>query len=115
MALVLPPGVTEKTFQQALDAFAGVVGKQWVVATDEDRETYLDAYAPGDAKDHMAGAAVGPQSAEEVQAIFRIANEHKVPLWPISRGKNLGYGGRSADDRYGRARHDADESHSRGQ
>jgi 4-cresol dehydrogenase (hydroxylating) flavoprotein subunit len=93
MALVLPPKVTEKTFQQALDAFAGVVGKEWVLATDEDRETYLDAYAPGDAKDHVAGAAVGPQSAEEVQAIVRIANEHKIPLWPISRGKNLGYGG----------------------
>ena len=93
MGLVLPPGVSEKTFQQALDAFAGVVGKEWVLATDEDRDTYLDAYAPGDAKDHVAGAAVGPQSAEEVQAIIRIANERKIPLWPISRGKNLGYGG----------------------
>ena len=64
-----------------------------MLATDEDRETYLDAYAPGDANQHVAGAAVGPQSTEEVQAIIRIANEHKVPLWPISRGKNLGYGG----------------------
>jgi FAD/FMN-containing dehydrogenase len=62
-----------------------------VLSTDEDRETYLDAYAPGDANQHVAGAAVGPQSTEEVQAIIRIANEHKVPLWPISRGKNLGY------------------------
>jgi 4-cresol dehydrogenase (hydroxylating) len=27
-----------------------------------------------------------------VQAIVRLANEHRVPLWPVSRGKNLGYG-----------------------
>jgi 4-cresol dehydrogenase (hydroxylating) flavoprotein subunit len=93
MALPLPPGVSAKTFQQALTAFAGVVGKQWVLSTDEDRDTYLDAFAPGDANAHIPSAAVGPQSVEEVQAIIRIANEHKVPLWPISRGKNLGYGG----------------------
>ncbi len=30
---------------------------------------------------------------EQVQAIVRIANQYKVPLWPISRGKNFGYGG----------------------
>ena len=23
---------------------------------------------------------------------MRLANEHRTPLWPISRGKNLGYG-----------------------
>jgi 4-cresol dehydrogenase (hydroxylating) len=92
MALVLPPNVTEKTFQKALDAFAGVLGRQWVLATDEDRGTYMDIYAPGDADAHIPSAAVGPQSAEEIQAIVRIANEYKIPLWPISRGKNLGYG-----------------------
>jgi 4-cresol dehydrogenase (hydroxylating) flavoprotein subunit len=92
MPLVLPPNVSEKQFQKALDAFAGVVGRQWVLATDEDRTTYMDIYAPGDADQHIPGAAVGPQSAEEVQAIVRLANEYKVPLWPISRGKNLGYG-----------------------
>jgi 4-cresol dehydrogenase (hydroxylating) len=27
-----------------------------------------------------------------VRAIVRLANEHRTPLWPISRGKNLGYG-----------------------
>jgi len=92
MPLILPPHVDEKTFQKALDAFAGVVGRQWVLATDEDRYTYMDIYAPGDAETHTPGAAVGPASAEEVQAIVRLANEYKVPLWPISRGKNLGYG-----------------------
>lgn len=29
---------------------------------------------------------------EEVQAIVKIANEFKIPLFPISTGKNLGYG-----------------------
>jgi 4-cresol dehydrogenase (hydroxylating) flavoprotein subunit len=72
MPLVLPPNVSEKQFQKALDAFAGVVGRQWVLATEEDCYTSMDIYAPGDADQHTPSAAVGPQSAEEVQAIVRL-------------------------------------------
>ena len=36
---------------------------------------------------------VAPQSVEEIQALLKIAREFKIPLWPISRGKNFGYGG----------------------
>jgi 4-cresol dehydrogenase (hydroxylating) len=36
---------------------------------------------------------------EEVQAIIRIANQHKTPLWPVSRGKNLGYGAASPKEK----------------
>jgi 4-cresol dehydrogenase (hydroxylating) len=93
--LILPPRVTRAAFDRAMTAFARAVGKDWVLATDEDRETYLDLYAPGNAEQHAPSAAVAPASAEEVQAVVRLANEHKIPLWPISRGKNLGYGGAS--------------------
>lgn len=95
MELVLPPAVSAAAFQRALTAFAGVVGKEWVLATDEDRQTYLDLYAPGieAEREHAPSAAVVPQSVEQVQAIVRIANEHRIPLWPICRGKNFGYGG----------------------
>ena len=34
-----------------------------------------------------------PTTVEQIQAIVRIANEHKVPLWPHGQGKNNGYGG----------------------
>jgi 4-cresol dehydrogenase (hydroxylating) len=75
-----------------LKAFATVVGDKWVLATDEDRGTYSDFYAPGSEQTHAPSAGVAPASAEEVQAVIRLANEHKIPLWPVSRGKNLGYG-----------------------
>lgn len=38
---------------------------------------------------------ITPGSTAEVQAIVKLANKHGVPISPISRGKNLGYGGRS--------------------
>ncbi|KAG9256520.1 vanillyl-alcohol oxidase [Emericellopsis atlantica] len=37
--------------------------------------------------------AVRPSSVEELQQVIRLANKHLVPLWTVSRGKNLGYGG----------------------
>ena len=42
---------------------------------------------------NVPSAVVSPTSVEDVQAIVRIANEYRIPLWPISRGKNNGYGG----------------------
>ncbi len=36
---------------------------------------------------------VYPSSTEEVQKITRWANQHKIPIYPISMGRNIGYGG----------------------
>jgi 4-cresol dehydrogenase (hydroxylating) flavoprotein subunit len=91
--LQLPPNTTPQAFERALTAFAGVVGKQWVLASEEDRREYRDVYAFGEGWDHGPSATVAPASVEEVQALVRHANEYRIPLWPISRGKNFGYGG----------------------
>lgn len=90
---VLPPRLSEKRFDAALAAFGGVVGKQWVLSSAEDLAPYHDLYPLGDDGAHAPAAAVAPQTVEEVQALVRLANQHRTPLWPISRGKNLGYGG----------------------
>jgi len=90
--LQLPPGLNAAQFEEALKAFSGVVGAEWVLATDLDRDTYSDIYAPGPIDAFPPAAAVAPANVEEVQAVVRLANEHRTPLWPISRGKNLGYG-----------------------
>jgi 4-cresol dehydrogenase (hydroxylating) flavoprotein subunit len=90
--LTLPPRITAAKFDQALKAFEGVVGKGWVLATDADRDAYSDIYAPGSSAEWPPSAAVAPGSVDEVQAVVRLAGEHGIPLWPISRGKNLGYG-----------------------
>ncbi|MEH3107006.1 MAG: FAD-binding protein [Sphingomonas fennica] len=92
MAETLPPGLTAATAARALKAFERAVGAAYVFADDADREAYADKFAV-DEGGHRPLAAVAPATAQEVQAIVRIAAEHRVPLWPISRGKNLGYGG----------------------
>lgn len=31
-----------------------------------------------------------PSSVEELQAALKVVNEFKIPVWTVSRGKNLG-------------------------
>src|SRR6185437_7620001 len=90
-----PPGLSPTVFATALREFESVVGAQWVFTKDEDTILYRDAYSPylGEPEERWASAAVAPASTEEVQQIVRVANRHGVPLYPISNGRNLGYGG----------------------
>ena len=88
----LPPGLDGAGFDKAVAALRRALGDSKVFDAEIDRNTYLDPYALGDGLDHAASAALAPTSVEEVQAIVRIANEHRLPIWPVARGKNLGYG-----------------------
>src|SRR5690349_7215781 len=89
---VLPPGLSESRARAALRQLETIVGADHVFTADLDRHTYADKFAIDEAH-HQALGAVAPASVEEIRAIVRVASEYKLPLWPISRGKNLGYGG----------------------
>ncbi len=93
--MALPPGLSEGQFASALDRMRTMVGNEWVFSSDEDILLYRDAYTPfaGEDEELIPSGAVAPASVEEVQAIVRVANDAGVPLWPISTGRNLGYGG----------------------
>lgn len=92
---MLPPGVSSADFSTALSRFDEAVGEQWVFKSDADVALYRDAYSPerDEPTERLVSAAVAPDTVEQVQQIVRIANEYKIPLYPISTGKNLGYGG----------------------
>ena len=90
-----PPGISATDFAQALRQFEGAVGKDWVFTSDPDLDPYRDAFSPyyGEPEERIASAVVAPDTVEQVQQIVRAANQYKVPLYPISTGRNLGYGG----------------------
>ena len=91
----LPPGVTSAEFSEALKQFEAAIGKQWVFTSDEDVDLYRDSYSPfwHEPEEPVPSAAVAPDGVEQVQAVVRVANKYRIPLWTISTGKNLGYGG----------------------
>src|ERR1700690_2800184 len=91
----VPPGVRDADFAAALTQLEAAVGKQWVFTSDEDVDLYRDSFSPfwHEAEDSVPSAAVAPDSVEQVQAVVKIANAYRIPLWTISTGKNLAYGG----------------------
>ncbi|HTN60809.1 MAG TPA: FAD-binding oxidoreductase [Devosia sp.] len=84
--------IDQAALAKALTAFAEAIGAANVFSGEEDQIAYSDHYSVDEGL-HQPSAGVAPSSVEEVRAIVKIANRYKVPLWPMSRGKNFGYGG----------------------
>jgi 4-cresol dehydrogenase (hydroxylating) len=93
--MALPPNVSASDFEAALRAWRDAVGADWVFTAPEDVAMYRDAYSPwwDEPDERVASAAVAPASLEQVQAVVRTANERRIPLYAISTGRNLAYGG----------------------
>jgi FAD/FMN-containing dehydrogenase len=93
--MALPPNVNADDFNAALGAWRAAVGSDWVFTSDADVALYRDAYSPfyGEPEEKVASAAVAPSTVEQVQAVVRTANQYRIPLYAISTGRNLAYGG----------------------
>jgi len=89
----LPLSVAERDFDLALREWRSVVGPANVVDSSPGLDGYRDAYSPLEDNAPQASAAVLPNSVEQVQEVMRIASRYGVPVWPISTGRNLAYGG----------------------
>ena len=89
---VLAPGVRKADLAAALQAFRGVVGDEWVAGNAGSLKPWSKSYTPDPSGRHAPVGAVCPDSVEQVQAILKIANQYRQPLWPVSTGKNMGYG-----------------------
>jgi len=90
-----PPGVAASRFAQVLTQWRSIVGADWVFTSESDLDTYRDSYSPmyGEPSERIASAVVAPDSAEQVCEVMKIAYAAGVPMYPISTGKNLTYGG----------------------
>lgn len=88
----LAPGVSKADFAGAIKAMRSVVGDEWVFGDPEAVMPWGKTYIPDPNGRHVPLGAVCPRTVEEVQEIVRIANKFKQPIWPISTGKNMGYG-----------------------
>ena len=94
--MTLPPNVSRGDFDRALKEFQAAVSSDWVFSRDEDLALYNDAYTPfavEPSRQLLASAAIAPESVEQVQQVVRTANKYRIPLYAISTGRNLGYGG----------------------
>ncbi|MBC2778954.1 FAD-binding oxidoreductase [Parasphingopyxis sp. GrpM-11] len=89
---VLPPGMDRNGFTRALNELRAIVGADFVYAAPDTVLPYKKRFIPDVEDRHRPSGAVAPQSVEEVQRIVAVANRYRLPLWPVSTGKNMGYG-----------------------
>lgn len=90
--IALPKGVSEKTFDAAIKEFRAILGDDNVITQDELLVSYNKIMIPDSDENHTPSAAICPRSTEEVQRCVAVCNKYKVPVWPVSTGRNLGYG-----------------------
>ena len=92
MPAVASPRSGDERVARARTRIVAALGEA-AVLDDEAAGQFRDPYATSLTPTPQASFVVQPGSAEEIQAVVRIAAELGVPVWTSSQGRNLGYGG----------------------
>ncbi|EPQ57456.1 vanillyl-alcohol oxidase [Gloeophyllum trabeum ATCC 11539] len=98
---VLPPDVDRDTFNKAVAELTELLGAENIELNDKplvdgwymEHPNTHDAFHIVQQSELVSSATVYPGSTEDVQKIVRWANKYLIPVFPISMGRNLGYGG----------------------
>jgi 4-cresol dehydrogenase (hydroxylating) len=94
MMKMLPDGVTRPDFDSAVVELREAVGREWVFTEKEQGlRAYNDHFSPVEPILHAPSAAVAPKTIDQIQQVLTVARKYRIPLWPISTGRNLAYGG----------------------
>ena len=87
--------VTEShNWDDFLKQVATEIGDQHINKSDDTLARYGEHTLPK--SDRPPVAVIYPGSTADVAAIVKAANDHKVPVFPISTGNNMGLGSRAA-------------------
>lgn len=89
----LPDGIDHTDFERLIEALTHALGADAVVTDDATLREFRDPYSYRETTEFDASAVVSPTTTEQVQAVVRIANEFRVPLWTFGQGRNNTYGG----------------------
>jgi 4-cresol dehydrogenase (hydroxylating) flavoprotein subunit len=92
---VLPAGVSNVVFDRVLAELKRVVGAEYVLKGAE-LLPYEKIMIPAAQEAYEPSAAVLASSVAEVQGVLAACNKYKVPVWPISTGRNFGFGSAAA-------------------
>lgn len=89
---ILPRGVVQAEFNQAVEKFRALLGAENVLIEGGQLAPYNKIMMSAENAEHAPSAALTATTVEQVQGVVRICNEHKIPVWTVSTGRNFGYG-----------------------
>jgi len=90
--VALPPGLSKARFLRAVGEFAAVVGSEGVVVEPDRLVSYKKIMLPEPDARHEPAGVVMATTVEQVQGVLAVCNRYGIPIWPISTGRNFGYG-----------------------
>lgn len=88
----LPKGITAAEFDKAVKEMKAILGDEHVLVDEPRLAPYNKIMMPVPNEQHAPSAAITPANVEQVQAVLKVLNRAKIAVYPISTGKNLGYG-----------------------
>src|SRR5690606_31499407 len=91
-ASLLPKGVTQADFAKAVDKFRALLGDENVLVEQPQLVPYNKIMMSVENAAHAPSAALTATTVEQIQEVVKICNEHRIPIWTISTGRNFGYG-----------------------
>ncbi|KAL2192234.1 hypothetical protein P885DRAFT_48166 [Corynascus similis CBS 632.67] len=95
----MQPAINETRLEEFLQVATSIVGENNLSRDPSSGapEGLDGSHSYGDpfplSRPHTPGPAIRPKTVDQIREIVRAANKFQVPLWTVSRGKNLGYGG----------------------
>lgn len=88
----LPQGLSAAEFDAAVAAFSAILGAEQVIVEQGRLSAYRKLYIPIEDDALVVSGALMPNSVEQIQKILAVCNQYKLPIWPISTGRNIGFG-----------------------
>lgn len=88
----LPDGVDKDQFNRAVKEFRRILGDDQVLIQEDALAAYHKIMIPVDESECAVSAAIMPESVEQIQDILKVCNQYRVPVHPVSTGRNFGYG-----------------------
>ena len=79
----------EVHWHQAISSWRDTLGSEAVI---EDVASLEKAGGTAIPRAHCPGAILRPKTVDQISSCLKIAHQFELPLYPISRGKNWGYG-----------------------
>ncbi|MEO1525538.1 MAG: FAD-binding oxidoreductase [Planctomycetota bacterium] len=76
----------------AIEKWRGAIGQDRVIVDAQERRSCA---ANAIDSDVLPVAVLRPENVEQVQLVMKIASEHQQPIYPVSTGRNWGYGAAS--------------------
>lgn len=85
-------GIRSYESREALNELESVLGSGSVIC---DTDTLAEVADNSLGLPHRVAAVVFPSTLDHVRKVVLIANKYLLPLYPVSRGRNIGYGERT--------------------